>query len=127
MGNQLFGVDIAGLIKDNIGPGVLDATLTKSTPGARTAGQLTGGTNPTTSTFACKGFIDRQANRDLRGTLVADGNVVIVLVGDTIDGGNAASAPETGDRVTIEGTTYVINVVDRDPAAATYAVQASAL
>jgi hypothetical protein len=124
MGNPLFGVDIAGLIKDNIGPGVLDATLTKVTPGTRTPGSLTGGTNPTSATFACKGFIDKQANRDLRGTLIDDGNVRIVLIGDTINGGAAASAPETNDRVAIEGRTYVIGVVDRDPAAATYTLQA---
>lgn len=124
MGNPLFGVNISGIIKDNIGPGVLSATLIKFTPGTRTPGQLTGGTNPTSVSYSCRGFIDRQANKDIRGTLIDDGNVVIVLIGDTIDGGNAASAPEGGDHVTIEGTTYVIGVVDRDPAAATYTFSA---
>lgn len=122
MGNPLFGVNISGIIKDNIGPGVLAATLTKFTPGTRTPGQLTGGTNPTSASYSCRGFIDRQANKDLRGTLIDDGNVVIVLIGDTIDGG--ASAPEGGDQVTIEGTTYTVGVVDRDPAAATYTFSA---
>lgn len=118
MGNPLFGVNISGIIKDNIGPGVLDATLTKSTPGTRTAGQLTGGTNPTTESYACKGFIDRQANEDMKGSLISDGRVTIVLIGDTIEGG--AVAPDNGDRITIEGRTYKIEVMDRDPAAATY-------
>ena len=55
------------------------------------------------------------------------GNVIIVLLGDTIDSGNAASAPEPGDRITIEGTEYVIpedGYVGRDPDAATYECEA---
>ena len=118
MGNPLFGVNISGLIKEYIGPGVLDATLTKSTPGSRTAGQLTGGRNPTTASYACKGFIDKQARQDFDGTLISDGQVMIVLIGDTIDGGSTKA--EAGDRITIEGVTYMIDKLDRDPAAATY-------
>ena len=118
MGNPLFGVNISGLIKEYIGPGVLDATLTKSTPGSRTAGQLTGGRNPTTTTYACKGFIDKQARQDFDGTLISDGQVMIVLIGDTIDGGSTKA--EAGDLITIEGVTYMIDKLDRDPAAATY-------
>jgi len=120
MGNPLFGVNISKLIKDNVGPGVLDATLTKFTPGTRTGGSLTGGTQPTSTAYACKGFIDSQEVRDVNGTLVDDGTKLIVLIGDTIDGGTAASAPSTGDNITIEGTIYGIEAIDRDPAAATY-------
>lgn len=121
MGNPLFGVNISGLIKDNIGPGVLSATLTKFTSGTRTAGQLTGGTNPTSVAYPCRGFIDKQVNRDREGTLISDGTVKIVLIGDTIDNGNSAAAPTTNDQVTLEGKVYVIRgPIDRDPAAATY-------
>lgn len=121
MGNPLFGVNISGIIKDVVGPGVLPATLIKFTPGTRTAGQLSGGTNPTSVSLPCRGFIDKQANRDRAGTLIADGTVKIVLIGDTINGGAPASAPETNDRVVLEGVTYVIRgPIDRDPAAATY-------
>lgn len=123
MGNPLFGVNISKLIKDNIGPGVLDAILLKSTPGTRTPGTLTGGTNPTEVSYPCKGFIDTQRVRFVNGTQVRDGSKIIVLVGDTIDGGDPTSAPVPGDRITIEGTTYAIPVdgqIDRDPAAAVY-------
>jgi len=121
MGNKLFGVDISGLIKENIGPGVLDATLIVYTTGTRSPTQPTGGTNPTTVSHACKGFIDSQNKKDLSGTLAADGSKIVVLIGDTINGGN--TAPTTADRVTIEGTTYTIEKIDRDPAAATYTMQ----
>lgn len=118
MGNKLFGVDIAKIIKDEIGPGVLPATLIKVTPGTRSASDPTAGTSPTQQSFSCRGFIDTQALRNIDGTLVEDGTKKIVLIGDTIDGGN--TAPDTGDQITIEGTTYSIERVNRDPAAATY-------
>lgn len=127
MGNPLFGVDISGLIRDNIGPGVLDATLRRITAGTRTSGHLTAGTNPATVDYACKGFIDRQANQDMKGTIVAEGNVTVVLIGDTINAGDPTSAPQNGDWVTIEGATYKIDVVDRDPAAATYTLRCKKL
>ena len=69
----------------------------------------------------CKGFIDSQAVTFADGTQVRAGMKVVVLIGDTIDGGNQAPVP--GDRITIEGTLYVIpedGRIDRDPAAATY-------
>jgi len=125
MGTPLFsnlGIDVARLVKDNLAAALLDATLTKVTPATRTAGSLAGGTNPTTATFACKGFIDSQEVRDRKGNLVSSGKKRVVLVGDTIDGGSGV-APAPGDRILIEGTTYVIpddGEVDRDPAAATY-------
>ncbi len=118
MGNILFGVNISKLIKDNVGTGVLDATLTTSTQGTRTPGNLTGGRNPTTTDYSCKGFIDSQEVRDRNGTLVNDGTKLIVLIGDTINGG--ATAPSTGDSISIEGDLYGIEAIDRDPAAATY-------
>lgn len=126
MGNKLFGVDISKIIKDNIGPGVLPATLTKMASGARTPGQLTGGTNPTGTPFPCKGFIDTQADRFKDGTLVRAGSKVVVLIGDTIDGGAPASAPAPGDKIFIENTTYIIpedGKIGRDPAAATYSCE----
>jgi hypothetical protein len=120
MGNPLFGVDISGIIRDAIGPGVLDATLTRVTPGTRTAA-LTAGTQPTTVAYACKGFVDSQKVRFVNGTLVKAGQKVVVLIGDTIAGGTVA--PQPGDRISIEGASYVIpegGTIDRDPAGATY-------
>tara|TARA_R110002167_G_scaffold93122_2_gene249814 strand:+ start:13520 stop:13894 length:375 start_codon:yes stop_codon:yes gene_type:complete len=117
MGNPLFGVDISGLINANIGPGVNDATLTKVTGGTRTGGQLTGGTNPTTATYACKGFVDVLDKNRLEGTLAADTDVLVALIGDSIAGGQV---PTAGDRVTIMGTEYNIIQVTVDPALAVY-------
>lgn len=130
MGRKLFGVDVAKIIKQEVGDKMLSdtdfvATLTKKTPGSRDANS-TGGTNPTSVAFPCKGFFDSQATRNLPGSLVEDGTKVIILIGDTIDGGNSASAPASGDQVTLEGTVYIIGedgVIDRDPVAATYTLK----
>lgn len=118
MGNPLFGVDISGLINSNIGPGVNDAILISVTPGSRTGGQLTGGTNPTSVSTPCKGFLDVLNRNRLVGTLVADGDVVIALIGDSISGGSIA--PEPGDQITILSKTYEVITVDTDPAKAVY-------
>lgn len=117
MGNKLFGVDISGIINKEIGPGVNDATLIKVTPGTRTPGNLTGGTNPTTTNHACKGFLDKLRKSHIENTLVEEGDQMIALVGDSIAGG---AVPTPGDRITIRSNTYNIIVVDVDPADALY-------
>ena len=118
MGNRLFGVDISGIIAREVGSGVLDATLSAITLGTRTATNLTGGTQPTSTPHTCKGFIDQQRRDRVGGTLIEDGDVVIVLLGDTINSGN--TAPQIDDEVTIEGTIYLVKALGRDPAKAAY-------
>lgn len=128
---RLFGVDIAGEINKALGPGLLDATLTKVVAGTRTGGSLTAGTNPTTTTHTAKGFIDEysdfqrggQTPGDEDNTLIQDGDRKVTLLGESID---PAAVPEAGDRVTIEGTEFRIIRVKRDPAGATYECQSRA-
>lgn len=117
MGNPLFGVNISGLINANIGPGVNDAVLTKTINGTRTSGQLTGGTNPTTTTHACKGFVDILNKNRLEGSSVQDTDSLVAIIGDSIAGG---AVPTAGDRVTIVGKEYNIIEVTVDPALAVY-------
>ena len=117
MGNPLFGVDISGLINANIGPGVNDAVLTKVLPGTRTPGQLTGGTQPTTTTHSCKGFVDMLDKNQLGESLVKETDSMVAIMGDSIAGG---AVPTAGDRVTIRGTEYNIIQVTVDPALAVY-------
>ncbi len=118
MGNPLFGVDISGLIKKHVEAGVNDAVLIKVTGGSRTAGQLTGGTNPTTASHDCKGFIDILDRNRVDATLTEKADTLIALLGDTINGGSTVPTP--GDRITILGTTYNVIQVLVDPAQALY-------
>ncbi len=118
---DLFGMNIAKIINDEIASagGVLDATLIVVTPGTRTSGNLTGGTNPTTESKSCKGFKDTL--KKLRPhDVVEDASDLVVLLGDSIED---KAVPVAGDQVTIEGATKKILKVARDPAGATYECQ----
>lgn len=129
---KLFGVDIAAELNKGLGPGLLDATLTVVIPGTRTPGDLTSGTNSTTTTHTCKGFVEEynefqiggtanaRSSATFAGSLVERGDRRVILLGDSI---SPAVVPTPGDRVTIEGNTYNIVNVNRDPAAATYSMQ----
>jgi len=121
MSQPLFGVDIAGIIDAAISPGLLPATLTKVTAGTRTPGQLTGGTNPTSVSYSCRGMIDSKNRRNRDGELIRDGLERILLIGNSISGGSVA--PEIGDRVTVEGRSFRVEVLDRDPAGATFTME----
>ena len=118
---DLFGIDIAKLVADNIGPGVLPAVLTKVTPGTRTAGSLTAGTNSTSVDHDCRGFIDDYDASQIDGTLIKMDDHKVTIIGGTLPAG---VIPVQNDHVFIEGTTYEIIRVKRDPAAATYTCQA---
>lgn len=114
----IFGIDLAGIIFDELGPLLLDATLIKVTPGTRTGGSLTGGTNPNEASHSTKGFIDNYSDEQINGTVVMLGDRKITLLGDGLPSG---VVPTPGDKITIESQTFVIaDPVNRDPAAATY-------
>lgn len=128
MGIKLAGIDVSGIVKKEIGDKVLtadehDAVLKHFTVGTRT-GNLTGGTNPTSTNHTCKGFIATKRLKSFKGTLVANGHVFIVLIGDSIA---PAVVPVVEDQITIESKTYWIKVLDRDPAAATYTCMCRAI
>jgi len=120
---KAFGInDMPKLIQDALGGGqaVVAATLHSRAEGARSGG-ITSGRTIVETDYSCRGFIDYQRTADLTGTLVEDGTKVIILLGNSINGGN--TAPKPGDRITIEGVKYHIaddTEIDRDPASATY-------
>lgn len=116
---NLFGVDIAGVIAQAMGNGLLPATLIKTTAGERSSGEVTAGTNPSTSSTSCRGFIEDYKDYQLTSSLIKTGDKKITLLGGTL----AGVVPKPGDKITIESSTYNIIKVMRDPAAATYECQ----
>lgn len=123
-GKNLFGADIAGKVFAALNGQLLAATLTKVVSGTRTPGSLTGGTNPTETGYAAQGFIDSKNRKNIGGTLVENGDLMIVLIGDSIA---SNQVPEVGDKVTIEGSSYWIKALDRDPDAAAYTLLCKAV
>ncbi len=120
MGQPLFGINISGLIKQYVGTGLPSVVLRKRTKTSRTAGQLTGGTNPTETDYTCKGVILRQEETHRSDAKpVSNGTRQILLIGDTISNGTVF--PVLGDRIVAEGSIWVIDgPINRDPAKATY-------
>jgi len=114
----LFGVDIAGIINRELGPKLLPLTLTGYTAGTRTVGQLSGGTNPTSSTATGRGFTEDYSEGQIDGDTVKVGDRKVVILGASV-----SLIPAPGMTVTIEGVAYRIERVKRDPAAATYTCQ----
>lgn len=122
MGNDLFGVDIAGIIADSMGDGLLDVVVTRYTEGARDQNSLTGGKAKTPATVVgVKGFWDDFTGQPPPGIEIELGDRKAVLIGDTIPAGGH---PVRNDAITIEGVTlYAVQLVSRDPAAAVYVYQ----
>ena len=119
MGIDLFGVDIAGIIHDNMSDGFPQMILTKEIAGTRTAGSLTSGQSMTPTSYSCNGFVDTYKADEIDGTTVKKNDHKILIIGDSIEGG---AVPEPGDTITAESENYEIQEdgVIRDPAAATY-------
>jgi hypothetical protein len=115
---NLFGVDIAGEIATAFSGQLVAGTLTKITPGTRTPGNLTGGTNPTSVDYSFEGFIEDKTEVRKGGTLVSSGGKMVSILGGSLASG---IVPASSDEVTIESATYKILAIEgRDPAAAMY-------
>ena len=117
---KLFGVDIASEIAKNMGAGLLPATLIVVTTGTRTSGSLTSGKNPSEKTFSCRGIIEDYKETQFNDTSVLRGDRKVLLLGGTLQAG---IVPKLGDKVKIEGFTFNVVNVNRDPASATYSLQ----
>lgn len=118
---DLFGIDIAAAVNDSIvaAGNVRAGTLTKVTPGTRTPGDLTGGTNPTTATHSFNGFYEARTVR-ADGTLARTTMDVVTILGASL-----SVVPEVNDQATIDGTTWTLTrLISRDPASAVYEFEA---
>lgn len=102
---------------------VVDATLIRVTSGTRTPDVQSGGTNPTSTTHACRATVATFESTQIDGTLVKHEDRVISIFAATIVGG---AVPQVNDKITIDGDTYRIvggkdgKGVRRDPAKAMY-------
>ena len=128
MGNTLFGVDIAGLIHQNISPGVLPLTLTVFSTPKINGGQdsITRAPKKTGTSHSGNGFIENFSSRligtDVNGEKILASDRRINIIGNSLPDG---VIPGKGQTVFIENQTYrVLSLIRRDPAAAVYEVHA---
>src|SRR5690349_9042681 len=93
---------------------VTAATLIKVTPGTRTPGAVSAGTNPTTISHPCEGIVKEFDTGLIDGTTVKREDRQIWLLGESLPAG---VEPKPNDRITIQGATYVVlGDVGRDAA-----------
>lgn len=117
---RILGVNLSGIIRSAFRGKLLPATLLSAVNDARTPGALSAGQNVTYVPHAAEGFVEDYEVSERDGTIVQRGDRVVTLIGDSIAG---LAVPAPNDKVTIEGATYFVVSVERDPAAATYVLQ----
>lgn len=120
MGNEIFGVDIAGIIADATDGNLNEASVTIYTDGVRDENNLTGGPAQTENTITCTGIWSAFSTRDIDEQVVLTGDRKAMLIGDTI----GDVIPKVGDKVVMDGDTmYIVRLLESDPARATYTYQ----
>lgn len=119
MGNKLFGVNISGLIKTHVAPGLLPVVVTRKVRGARDPNNLTGGQPDTPATVTgIRGIWEDLPKSPPPGVTFELNDRIAMLIGDTVPAGGL---PKRNDKVTIETLTlYAVQQIGRDPAAAAY-------
>lgn len=116
---NLFGIDIAGIVRDAIGPGLPALTLVKVSKGARPV-DPTIGLVSTETRYPGKGIVDTYSDGLVDGTRVKLGDRRVLLIAKSLPLG---IFPVPDDLIEAEGDTWTIVQVSRDPAEATYDCQ----
>lgn len=119
MGAELFGVDIAGLVAENMAGQLFPVTVTRFTAGARDPNNLTGGKPVTPAAVTgITGFWEDFTRDPPPGVEIELGDRKAVLIGDTVPAGGL---PLRNDAIEIEGETqFMVQLISRDPASAVY-------
>lgn len=114
---NLFGFDLAQEIADAFSGELVSGSLEKITPGTRTTGSLTAGTNSKSETHTFEGFLEiREIRR--KGQLGSEQANVLTIIANSI---KPSATPEINDKATIESLTFdITEILGRDPAAAVY-------
>lgn len=125
MGNELFGVDIAGIVADVMGDGLFPVTITRYDRGDRDPDNLTAGRPATPETVECTGFWEDFTGMAPPGIVVEAGDRKLILLGDSVPAGGH---PKRNDLCTVHEdmgdiSLYCAGPVSRDPAGAVFVYQ----
>lgn len=116
---SLFGINIAGLVNQAMGSGVLPATLRRVIEQSRGL-DPTAGRAPVNVDYPCRGFVQDYSEREVDESLIKQGDRRVLLLGASLP---ANVYPDSNDIVLIENDEYHIMAVTRDPASATWVCQ----
>lgn len=121
------GVDVAGLVAEHLGPRLLPAQLIKpGPPGGRDPANPTRVLPPGPPTeHGCRGFTEKFSDYSVAQGLVLASDRKVTILGGTLPRGVVPVAGQGQDRIRIEGKVWNVHrIIERDPAAATYVLQA---
>ena len=95
--------------------GVVTATLTKYTPGTRTVGEESSGTQPTSATYTCRGYVDETEQVNVEDSTARTTTATIGILGASL-----SVTPAVGDKITIRDVTYRLTSVKGDGVSAVW-------
>jgi len=120
--SNLFNTDIAGQIESALTGQIKQATVKRTTTG--TYDPVNDSQSTTTASYDTEGFVEDYNERLKVEGVVQDNDRRIILLANPLD-----IVPSVGDNdnkpdeVEIEGDSYTIMHVERDPAGAIYTIQ----
>lgn len=121
---KLFGNDIAKQIRAATKGQLRSMTLTKRAAGTRTPGQLTGGTNPTTTAYTCEGIVEEYSDHERANLGIAAGRKKVLIIAGSLPAG---VKPGNQDRITVNSDAFEVVDVQADPAEATWVCEAAGI
>ena len=107
--------------------GVKPLTLVKVTPGTRTPGAISAGTNPTTTNYPGNGWIKQLTARDLPGTEITVNDRKLAILGGSLPAGVIPAPQDKVAMVDLDGTskTFVlVGPIAADAVGAVFTFQA---
>ena len=115
---KLFGVDIKAIVGQVTNNQLLTGTLTKVVESSRDLEDLTAGPINVETAYNFQGIIEDYDDKYISSTLVQAGDRKVLIIAASI-----TTAPEIGDKITMDGIEYDVADVKTDPAKATYTCQ----
>lgn len=117
---MIFGVDIASIISETLDGQLYEVTLTRKNRGSYdpiTDSYVNGGND---FVFHTDGIVENYSDETIARGMVMINDRKVLMTAKKL-----GTTPKVGDTLTIEGVLYgVIGIPERDPATATWTVQA---
>ncbi len=115
---NLFGVNIAQILAQQLGPQLLDCDLIVVTDGTRDLNNPSAPIPKTEVMHKGKGITDGYCDFNVKGSISQESDRQVLILAATF---SQSPVPKNGDKITIEGETLTISgKVIRDAAGATY-------
>lgn len=119
---SLFGVDIESLVTESLKDQLIPLTLTRTVVGEYDP--IEDEQTTTQETYTSEGIVDTYEDRVVaEGLVQSSDRRILILAGPLGTKPSNGTTDNPPDKITIQGETFTVIDVHRDPASATYTVQ----